>query len=127
MVIYLPTYKWVLDNVPSVQHTLTRIKQQLCKSDIVLLDYNMGDYEDYSKPLSHARLVKLYIEGEYPVFEEQKKGVVRVFPEERSGDAESKREVTKTRRSQGKRAGVKKRSELVSEQETLFTQGSGIA
>lgn len=67
MLIYLPTYKWVLDNIPEVHHVVERIKEQSKKQDIVLLDYNTNiDFRDASKPLSHAGLVKLYIEGIYP-------------------------------------------------------------
>ena len=67
MLIYLPTYKWVLDNVPEVHHVVERIKEQSKVQDIVLLDYNTNiDFRDASKPLSHAGLVKLYIEGKYP-------------------------------------------------------------
>lgn len=67
MLIYLPTYKWVLDNVPEVHHVIERIKAQSKIQDIVLLDYNTNiDFRDISKPLSHAGLVKLYIDGKYP-------------------------------------------------------------
>lgn len=67
MLIYLPTYKWVLDNIPEVHHVVERIREQNEKQDIVLLDYNTNiDFRDISKPLSHAGLVKLYIEGDYP-------------------------------------------------------------
>jgi|UniRef100_UPI004029F964 hypothetical protein len=67
MLIYLPTYKWVLDNIKEVYHVVERIKAQSIKQDIVLLDYNTNiDFRDITKPLSHAGLVKLYIEGKYP-------------------------------------------------------------
>jgi len=67
MLIYLPTYKWVLDNIPEVHHVIERIKAQSKIQDIVLLDYNTNiDFRDVSKPLSHAGLVKLYIDGKYP-------------------------------------------------------------
>ena len=67
MLIYLPTYKWVLDNVPEVHYVVERIKEQSKIQDIVLLDYNTNiDFRDVSRPLSHAGLVKLYIEGKYP-------------------------------------------------------------
>lgn len=67
MLIYLPTYKWVLDNVPEVHRVVERIKERNKIRDIVLLDYNTNtDFRDVSKPLSHAGLVKLYIEGNYP-------------------------------------------------------------
>ena len=67
MLIYLPTYKWVLDNVPEVHHVIEKIKIQSKIQDIVLLDYNTNtDFRDISKPLSHAGLVRLYIDGKYP-------------------------------------------------------------
>ena len=70
MYIYLPSYKYVLDNYPSVQATIERIKEQSSNQDIVLLDYNTNiDVFDFNKPLSHAALVKLYIEGKYPDIE----------------------------------------------------------
>ena len=69
--IYIPAYKYVLDNVPEVQNIIQRIKKQSEISDIVLLDYNLNpDNRDASKPLSHAELVKMYIEGRYPEKEE---------------------------------------------------------
>ena len=65
--IYMPTYKWVLDNVKCVHDTVLKIKEQSKIQDIVFLDYNTcTDINDLSKPLSHANLVKLYIEGNYP-------------------------------------------------------------
>ncbi len=67
MQIYLPTYKWVLDNVEKVHNVIERIKEQSQIQDIVLLDYNTNiDFRDASKPLSHAGLVKLYIDSNYP-------------------------------------------------------------
>lgn len=67
MLIYLPTYKWVLDNVKEVNRVVESIKKQSKIQDIVFLDYNTNiDFRDTSKPLSHAGLVKLYIEGNYP-------------------------------------------------------------
>lgn len=65
--IYIPTYKWVLENVPEVRRVVARIKEYSLKSDVVLLDYNTNtEFRDISKPISHAGLVKLYIEGLYP-------------------------------------------------------------
>lgn len=67
MKIYLPTYKYVLDNIPIVHNLILKIKKYAECHDIVLLDYNTNiDVADISKPLSHAGLVKLYIEGHYP-------------------------------------------------------------
>lgn len=67
MQIYLPTYKWVLDNVDYVHDTVIKLKEQSKSQDIVFLDYNTStDVHDTSKPLSHANLVKLYVEDNYP-------------------------------------------------------------
>lgn len=67
MMIYIPTYKWVLDNVDNVHNTVMKLKEQSKTQDIVFLDYNTStDVYDISKPLSHANLVKLYIEENYP-------------------------------------------------------------
>lgn len=65
--IYIPSYKYVLDKVPEVQIIINRIKEKAKDTDIVLLDYNINpDNRDITKPLSHAELVKMYIEGRYP-------------------------------------------------------------
>jgi hypothetical protein len=63
--IYLRTYAWVLDNL--VQDVILALKEKAKKQDIVLLDYNTNaDIYDYKKPLSHAGLVKRYLEKKYP-------------------------------------------------------------
>jgi hypothetical protein len=65
MKIYLPSYLWVLEN--KVQWILQRLKEAAEKTDFVLLDYNTNcDVLDAKKPLSHAYLVKAYVEGKYP-------------------------------------------------------------
>lgn len=63
--IYLPTYKWVLEN--KVQTIVERLREASETKTIVLLDYTTNcDINDPSKPLSHAFLVKAYVEGLYP-------------------------------------------------------------
>ncbi len=64
--IYIPTYKWVLEN-----KVATIIDKMRKASDegkiIVLLDYDTNaDVENVKKPLSHASLIKAYVEGIYP-------------------------------------------------------------
>lgn len=67
MYIYLPTYKWVLDNIPEVHDIVTRIAERAKTNDIVFLDYNTNiEFRDITSPISHAGLVKLYIEKNYP-------------------------------------------------------------
>ena len=63
--IYIPTYKWVLEN--KVQNIIERLKEASRTKDIVLLDYNTNcDVDNPKQPLSHAFLVKAYVEGIYP-------------------------------------------------------------
>ena len=63
--IYLPSYLWVLEN--KVQTIIERLKIASKEQDIVLLDYATNcDVLDPRKPLSHAYLVKAYVEGNYP-------------------------------------------------------------
>lgn len=63
--IYIPTYKWMLEN--RAQDLIERLREVSEIKTIVLLDYNTNaDIENPFKPLSHASLVKAYIEGSYP-------------------------------------------------------------
>lgn len=63
--IYVPTYRWVLEH--KVQNIIERLREASCNKTIVLLDYNTNcDVDDSSKPLSHAYLIKAYVEGLYP-------------------------------------------------------------
>ena len=65
--IYLPSYKYVLENIPDVQHSIKRIAEAAKDKTVILLDYNVNpDNADSSKPLSHAELIKMFIEGRYP-------------------------------------------------------------
>lgn len=69
--IYAHAYKYILDNVPKVKAILEKIGQQSKLSNIVLLDYNINpDNRVANKPLSHAELVKMYLEGRYPTTKE---------------------------------------------------------
>jgi hypothetical protein len=63
--IYLPAYKWVLDN--KVQEIILRLAEASKDKDIVLLDYETNcDVFNTKKPLSHAGLVKAYVENTFP-------------------------------------------------------------
>jgi hypothetical protein len=63
--IYLPSYLWVLEN--KVCEILERLKDASQKEDIVLLDYETNcDVLNPKKPLSHAFLVKAFVENNYP-------------------------------------------------------------
>ena len=73
--IYIPTYKWVLEN--KVKDIIDRLREASKTKTIVLLDYDINaDVENVSKPLSHASLIKAYVEGIYPYGEGKKSGEV---------------------------------------------------
>ena len=62
MQIYVPTYKWVLEN--KAQKQVEKLRQLAADKLVILLDYNTNeDIQDPSTPLSHAAMVKAYIEG----------------------------------------------------------------
>jgi hypothetical protein len=62
--IYLPAYKWVLDN--QLQEEISDLKRISKGKTLVLLDYETnGDIENSKKPLSHAHLIKMRLEGKF--------------------------------------------------------------
>ena len=69
--IYLPTYKWVLEN--KLQKEIKELRDLLKTTNIVFLDYNINMEIYNDKPLSHANLVKLYLENNYPQFQKELK------------------------------------------------------
>ena len=63
--VYLPAYKWVLEN--KLVEQVEKLRAHLADKSLVLLDYETnGDVEDLSSPLSHAALVKCHLEGSWP-------------------------------------------------------------
>ena len=63
--IYLPAYHWVLENC--LQDLLADLQTQAAKQTVILLDYETNcDLSDLARPLSHAGLVKRYLEGDWP-------------------------------------------------------------
>lgn len=63
--IYLPAYKWVLEN--KIPGLVKYLRSQSAERTVVLLDYETNsDVDDLSKPLSHASLIKAMVEGNYP-------------------------------------------------------------
>lgn len=64
--IYIPTYRWMLEH--RVAPIIERLKEASNSGKtIVLLDYDTNaDVENAKKPLSHASLIKAYVEGTYP-------------------------------------------------------------
>ena len=63
--IYIPTYRWMLEHY--AMDIINRLRCVNKEKTIVLLDYNTNcDVTNLQKPLSHAYLVKAYVEGLYP-------------------------------------------------------------
>lgn len=63
--IYIPTFRWVLEN--KVKDIVDRLRVASETKTIVLLDYDTNaDVDNPKKPLSHAALIKAYIENKYP-------------------------------------------------------------
>lgn len=70
--IYLPAYKWVLDNAPKAKAAILELRKILETRDVVLLDYNTSQkIDDPREPLSHAFLIKLFLENKYPTCERE--------------------------------------------------------
>lgn len=60
--IYLPAYRWVLEN-----HLADLVAELRGAGDVVLLDYTVnGDPDDLSSPLSHAALLGRHVAGDHP-------------------------------------------------------------
>ena len=63
--ISLPAYLWVLEHC--LQDLLEELRQRATTTPLVFLDYDTNrDILDISQPLSHAELVKLYLENAWP-------------------------------------------------------------
>lgn len=64
--IYLPAYKWVLDNRLGPQ--VEELRRQSSERSVILLDYETnGSIDNLAHPLSHATLIRSYIEGTWPL------------------------------------------------------------
>ncbi|MBF9130411.1 hypothetical protein I0C86_15800 [Plantactinospora sp. S1510] len=63
--IYLPTYRWTLENAAA--DLVAELRRLSVDRDVVLLDYTTnGDVTDLGTPLSHAALVALFLAGNWP-------------------------------------------------------------
>lgn len=63
--IYIPAYRWMLEN--NALRIIERLREANRTKTIILLDYDTNsDVNNPKKPLSHAFLIKAYVEGLYP-------------------------------------------------------------
>lgn len=87
--IYIPAYKWVLEN--KVANIIERLREASKTKTIVLLDYDTNaDVENAKKPLSHASLIKAYVEDIYPY-----RGKPGEKPKEKTKKAKKKKNTKK--------------------------------
>jgi hypothetical protein len=65
--IFIKSYFWILENKLKTQMSI--LMDYASKGDLVFLDYETNtDIEDLSKPISHAGLVKLFIDNNGEVY-----------------------------------------------------------
>ena len=77
--IYLPAYKWVLEN--KVANIIERLREASKTETIVLLDYTTNcDIDNPKIPLSHAFLIKAYAEGLYPFGDKKLQTEIQQMP-----------------------------------------------
>lgn len=63
--IYLPSYAWLLQNKTTSE--VDQLIQIALRQDLVLLDFETNaDIDNTKKPLSHAALIKKFIDKKYP-------------------------------------------------------------
>lgn len=63
--IYLPIYRFVLDN--HLQDEIAQLRARTQSGTLVLLDYETNtDIDNLAKPLSHAGLIKHYLDNTWP-------------------------------------------------------------
>lgn len=70
MQIYLPAYLWVLEHRlhAELEQLREQLREQLTIKPLVLLDYETNaDVNNLRKPLSHAALIKHYLQDAWPV------------------------------------------------------------
>jgi hypothetical protein len=63
--IYLPSYHWILEH--NLQKEIAQLRELAANKTVILLDFDMnGDINNASTPLSHASLIKRYIDEDWP-------------------------------------------------------------
>ena len=64
--IYIPTFQWILEH--KVIDLVKKLADIASRQNLVLLDYDTNeDIERVDKPLSHASLIKTYIESNFTI------------------------------------------------------------
>lgn len=102
--IFLPSYLWILEN--KVFSIIEKMKKATETKDFVLLDYATNcDVLDPKKPLSHAFLVKAFVEGKYPTETELYKELEERKANPKPREQKAKKKITakpKTKKTKSK-------------------------
>lgn len=111
--IYLPSYAWLLQN--KAKKEVDKLIQIALKKDLVLLDYETNlEIDNVMKPLSHAALIKKFIEKKHPEL------VIKRFAmPEQSESSEKKAEALKKTRDKKS----KKKTDEVKTNDSQLTLG----
>jgi len=69
--IYLPSYAWLLQNITTSE--VDQLIKIALRQDLVILDFETNaDIDNTKKPLSHAALIKKFIDKKYPELTEKR-------------------------------------------------------
>ncbi|HMZ95339.1 MAG: hypothetical protein U0T73_07490 [Chitinophagales bacterium] len=88
--IYLPSYAWLLQNKTTSE--VDQLTQIALRQDVVLLDFETNsEIDNTKKPLSHAALIKKFIDKKYPELTEKRfTQPLEPKPKKKKSDNESK-------------------------------------
>lgn len=97
--IYLPTYAWLLQNKTTSE--IDQLIQIALRQDLVLLDFETNaDIDNTKKPLSHAALIKKFIDKKYPELTEKRfTQPIEPKPKKKKADNDNKPKSKRTKKT----------------------------
>lgn len=97
--IYLPSYAWLLQN--KTTNEIDQLIQIALTQDLVLLDFETNaDIDNIKKPLSHAALIKKFIDKKYPELTEKRfTQPIEPKPKKKKTDNKGKPESKRTKKT----------------------------
>lgn len=97
--IYLPSYAWLLQI--KTTNEVDQLIQIALRQDLVLLDFETNaDIDNTKKPLSHAALIKKFIDKKYPkLTEERFSQPVEPKPKKKKSDTNDKPKSKRTKKT----------------------------
>ena len=92
--IFIPAYIWVLNN--KLQLLVEELKTLSSQKDLILLDFEVNDdIINPLKPLSHAYILKCYIENNLP----NTKELIELFDKHKNDSKYIKKEIENTKKN----------------------------